>query len=823
MKTNFKFAVLLLVSSALLQPRSGAFAQDAVVTYQGRVTDHGTNFTGIGQFKFALVTSANDNRAATASATISGGFVTVITVIDGGSGYTAPPTVTLSGGGGAGASATSVLNAGVVASITVKNVGSGYTSAPTVTLAPPPPDYRYLTYWSHDGSSFAGSEPSTAVNAVVANGLFTIGLGDSSVANMTTLSAALFQQPNLQLRIWFSDDAKGFAALAPLQDLTAAPYAAHAAVAASAAQLTGNLPTSQLNGTFPASQLTGSFPASQLSGFLPTSQLSGDWPASQLSGTIDPARLPSMVVMGYGASASGSDSTAMGYACAATNIYSTAMGYQTISGGLASTAMGYQTLASGPVSTAMGDGTKALGASCTAMGINTTASGPYATALGADTVASGDRSAAMGAGAHADGALSIALGNATQATGDSSTAMGRGAKALGGSSTAMGYGTTASGINATAMGINSVASGFDALTTGGGTAASGDYSTAMGQNTTASGNTATAMGIGTKATKDRSTAMGGGTLASGVNSTATGQNTIASGFASITTGVDTVAGGDYSTALGHGSAAGGESSTAMGVSTSAAGFAATALGVGSHANHNNTFVWSDGTPASPFASSSANQFLLYAAGGVGIGTGSPQSALHVKSTVIDCEISIESGDAGGHRWTLQSSAPGGGGQLASSFQLIDRSVGASRILVDTSGNVGIGTASPGYLLQVAGNCGATTFVTVSDRNAKENFTPVSPRSVLDKVAALPISQWNFKTAPGEAHIGPMAQDFYAAFGAGADDKHIATVDADGVALAAIQGLNQKVEELRAELSRKDVENAALLRRLEALEKRVGNP
>jgi beta-xylosidase len=43
------------------------------------------------------------------------------------------------------------------------------------------------------------------------------------------------------------------------------------------------------------------------------------------------------------------------------------------------------------------------------------------------------------------------------------------------------------------------------------------------------------------------------------------------------------------------------------------------------------------------------------------------------------------------------------------------------------------------------------------------------------------------------HLGPVAQDFHAAFGLGSDDRHIATVDADGVALAAIQGLNRKVE------------------------------
>jgi len=72
---------------------------------------------------------------------------------------------------------------------------------------------------------------------------------------------------------------------------------------------------------------------------------------------------------------------------------------------------------------------------------------------------------------------------------------------------------------------------------------------------------------------------------------------------------------------------------------------------------------------------------------------------------------------------------------------------------------------------------------------------------------LPISQWSFKGDPQITHLGPMAQDFHAAFGLGTDDRHIATVDADGVALAAIQGLNQKLER----------ENAKLKARLEKLE------
>jgi len=102
-------------------------------------------------------------------------------------------------------------------------------------------------------------------------------------------------------------------------------------------------------------------------------------------------------------------------------------------------------------------------------------------------------------------------------------------------------------------------------------------------------------------------------------------------------------------------------------------------------------------------------------------------------------------------------------------------------------------------LDTNGNWTATTFNPSSDRNIKANFTPVSPRDILARVAALPISRWNFTNAPAIPHLGPMAQDFYQAFNVGMDDKHIATVDEDGVALAAIQGLNQKLNEKDAEI------------------------
>jgi len=76
---------------------------------------------------------------------------------------------------------------------------------------------------------------------------------------------------------------------------------------------------------------------------------------------------------------------------------------------------------------------------------------------------------------------------------------------------------------------------------------------------------------------------------------------------------------------------------------------------------------------------------------------------------------------------------------------------------------------------------------------KGGFQPLDAQKVLARVAALPITSWHYTNDVATPHVGPMAQDFYAAFNVGADDKHITTTDESGVALVAIQGLNEKME------------------------------
>ncbi|HEY1787636.1 MAG TPA: tail fiber domain-containing protein, partial [Verrucomicrobiae bacterium] len=246
MKMRFTiFPTLLLM--ALYGP--GLQAQNVVVAYQGSIQDGGTNFTGTGLFQFALVTSSNANQTATATAEAPvNGFITAIDVAFGGSGYVTAPVVTIFGGGGTGAMATATISNGVVKAVNINTGGNGanYTNAPTVTIAAPPPALTYTTYWSNDGTSVAGSEPLAAIGAGVTNGLFTVGLGDITVPNMSAISASLFGQSGLQLQIWFSDGENGFAALSPVENLATAPYAAFAD---NASNILGAIPAARISGT----------------------------------------------------------------------------------------------------------------------------------------------------------------------------------------------------------------------------------------------------------------------------------------------------------------------------------------------------------------------------------------------------------------------------------------------------------------------------------------------------------------------------------------------------------------------------------------------
>jgi trimeric autotransporter adhesin len=324
-------------------------------------------------------------------------------------------------------------------------------------------------------------------------------------------------------------------------------------------------------------------------------------------------------------------------------------------------------------------------------------------------------------------------------------------------------------------------------------------------------------GVGNTARDYAATVGGGNANASGEYAmVGGGQSNLASGIWA------TIGGGQANTATGNNAAiGGGQANTASGDTATVAGGAAnTALGKYSFAAgqqaqalHQGAFVWADSQNA-PFVSTVSNQFLIRALGNVGINTATPGSELSVVAanaggrggeiSIVNLASAAVGNEAALNFGTEASTYNGDLGNAQIKARLVNAGNNATDLIFSTYNGSTLLEAmhlTNSGSLYVRGIVYANGVALTSDRNAKENFTAINTRDVLAKVAALPVSKWNYKTDSKDVqHLGPMAQDFLAAFGLdGADDKHISIVDEGGVALAAIQGLNQKVEEKDAEI------------------------
>lgn len=114
----------------------------------------------------------------------------------------------------------------------------------------------------------------------------------------------------------------------------------------------------------------------------------------------------------------------------------------------------------------------------------------------------------------------------------------------------------------------------------------------------------------------------------------------------------------------------------------------------------------------------------------------------------------------------------------------------SRSDIEASGNIA-----------ASGDVWARGVKLTSDKKAKKNFSNVDPFEMLEKLSSLPIQSWSYiDDTSSKRHIGPTAQDFQSAFGLNADDeKYISSTDLHGISLAAIQGLNKKMKNLRLKM------------------------
>jgi hypothetical protein len=315
----------------------------------------------------------------------------------------------------------------------------------------------------------------------------------------------------------------------------------------------------------------------------------------------------------------------------------------------------------------------------------------------------------------------------------------------------------------------------------------GFFSSAFGYNTEASGYAAVAMGNGAVALGEHSVALGQ-SLASGSVSVALGSATASNSFA-VATGYLTVANGGSSTAMGHNTRASGQASTALGMGTTASGLSSLATGMFTTAGN---FSLAGGSGSS-------------ALGDYSLAFGHGAEASGVGSVVLGLSARTAAAGSGSFMFAdrstsepFQSNAPNEfGARFAGGFYLY------------TNANLSTGVA-------LAAN--GTSWAALSDVNAKENFRDVDGEALLAKLARIPIREWNYKAQDAAIrHMGPTAQDFNGAFGLGDFPLRINTIDADGIALAAINALERRTRDLpqrAADVDRLAADNAELRAQLE---------
>jgi hypothetical protein len=453
------------------------------------------------------------------------------------------------------------------------------------------------------------------------------------------------------------------------------------------------------------------------------------------------------------------------------------------------------------------------------------------------TVSGGAQNSARGAYATVGGGYTNTAGfEATVGGGYDNTASGENATVGGGvNNIASSFWATVGG------GVNNIASGEDATVGGGqGNSVSDNFGTVSGgaQNA-ASGAYATVGGGANNTTSNMWATVGGGyyNTASGTEATVGGgnYNTASTSFATVGGGtLNTASGGSATVGGGYGNTASNEWATVGGGTDNIASGQNATVGGGEENIASTTFAIVGGgaqnTASGGAATVGGGNGNTASGGSATVGGGYYNTATNEWATV-----------GGGYYNTATNNyatVPGGclnlaGGQYSFAAGYNAHAVnsgafvwsdGTGTATPSTVANQFVARASGGFVFYsstlsagVSLAAGGGSWSSLSDRNAKDHLTPVNSQTVLAQVAALPLTTWSYKTEPGVRHVGPMAQDFYNAFGVGEDDKHITEVDEGGVALAAIQGLDQKLKEKDGEIQNLKQQNDSLAERLNELE------
>lgn len=270
-----------------------------------------------------------------------------------------------------------------------------------------------------------------------------------------------------------------------------------------------------------------------------------------------------------------------------------------------------------------------------------------------------------------------------------------------------------------------------------------------------------------------------------------------------------------------------------------------------------SFVFADAGGA--FNPSAPNQFLVRAGGGVAInrtpssitteltigptpggtsvdvvlgasGSTAMRAALTLGTPGTDSNFRVESGESPGGSAFFTVLNRNSASTETPALQIVTSGASFARFLSLFRGRADGTSLLPAHTIHVGDstipNSGNGAHLTAggvwtngSSRTFKHAIEAIEPERVLDALLALPVNRWRYRGSDDTLHLGPMAEDFHAAFGLGGDARYIGTVDADGVALAAIQGLNARLQ--RENESLRDALDG-LARRLQALERSVSH-
>ena len=280
----------------------------------------------------------------------------------------------------------------------------------------------------------------------------------------------------------------------------------------------------------------------------------------------------------------------------------------------------------------------------------------------------------------------------------------------------------------------------------------------------------------------------------GFGSAAFGQNSRASGNYSFAAGLATTASGNEAVALGNNGTASADRAFAFNGTASAVG--AVAIGNGAQATNDDALAMGPSSIAGGLASITIGPSIANGNFGVAIGlqnsaSGQFSVAIGKNARTANRQGSIVLGD-GCAGFSSDSVYP------VANNQFVARGCGGIRFFTSQNLSSGVEVAA-----------GGGSWSSISDRNRKENFLGMDGEDVLARLRNVPVTSWNYRTQDRSIrHMGPMAQDFHAAFGLGESELLINTVDIDGVNMAAVQALTARTDALRAENEALRAENAA---------------